>query len=239
MGDMFAPMADYLASIPQWLGRTPSAILVVTAHWEAEQATVTSHEKPSLIFDYYGFPAETYHLTYPAPGDPALASRVAGLLADTGIKVRVDPEYGWDHGVFIPLKVIYPQADIPVVAMSLVSGLDPARHLEIGRALRPLAEEGVLILGSGMSYHNLSNLNGPVPSTQFHRWLDEALSGDAEHRSANLEKWAAAPSARASHPREEHLLPLMVCSGAGTDRPAIRTWAGQMADTPVGAWAFP
>jgi aromatic ring-opening dioxygenase catalytic subunit (LigB family) len=160
-------------------------------------------------------------------------------LAHAGIDVVVDPTYGWDHGVFIPLKVMYPEADIPVVAMSLIAGLDPDRHSAVGAALRPLRDEGVLIVGSGMSYHNQRAMDGEAQSTEFHHWLDGALAGDAEHRRSLLATWATAPSGRASHPREEHLLPLMVASGAGSARPATKLWAGAVGSTPVGAWAFP
>ncbi len=238
MGDLFRPMAEFLASVDSLLPATPSAIVVVSAHWEAPVVTVTGGPRPELIFDYFGFPPETYELTYGAPGSPDLASSSADLLRAAGIDAVVDPGYGWDHGVFIPLKVMYPEADIPVVAMSLQAGLDPDRHTDMGAALRPLRDEGVLIVGSGMSYHNLRMMDGAVPSTEFHRWLDGALAGDAAHRRAELARWSAAPSGRASHPREEHLIPLMVASGAGSDDPAAKLWAGSFGGTPVGAWAF-
>ena len=172
MGDMFRAMGDFLAQFNRLLPATPSAILVVTAHWEARVATLTGGQHPELIYDYYGFPKETYSITYRAPGAPALAEKAAALLRQADIEVVIDPEYGWDHGVFIPLKVMYPRADIPVVAMSLKAGLDPNEHSAIGAALRPLRDEGVLIVGSGMSYHNLSQMgNGPA-AAEFDRWLD-------------------------------------------------------------------
>lgn len=238
MGDLFRPMADFLASVDSLLPASPSAIVVVSAHWEAPVTTVAGGARPDLIFDYFGFPPETYELTYPAPGAPELAGSVAELLRGADIDVAVDPAHGWDHGVFVPLKVMYPGADVPVVAMSLTAGLDPDHHADIGAALRSLRHEGVLIVGSGMSYHNLRVLDGAEASTEFHHWLDGALDGDAEHRRKELSTWASAPSGRVSHPREEHLLPLMVASGAGTDLPATKLWAGSMGSTPVGAWAF-
>jgi aromatic ring-opening dioxygenase catalytic subunit (LigB family) len=125
MGELFRPMAEFLASVDSLLPATPSAIVVVSAHWEAPVATVTAGAHPELIFDYFGFPPETYQLTYAAPGAPALAASVADLLLGSDIDVHVDPDYGWDHGVFIPLKVMYPEADIPVVAMSLRAGARP------------------------------------------------------------------------------------------------------------------
>ena len=133
---------------------------------------------------------------------------------------------------------MYPKADIPVVAMSLKVGLDPDTHTAIGAALRPLRDEGALIVGSGMSYHNLRQLGNGAAAAEFDRWLDGALKGDAAHRRSQLAKWSAAPSGRASHPREEHLLPLMVASGAGSDAAGTKIWNGAVGATPVAAWAF-
>lgn len=238
MADMFRPMGEFLAGFNALLPAKPSAILIITAHWEEPVVTVTGGTNPALIYDYYGFPKETYALTYPAPGSPELAAKVAGLLRQAQIAVEVDPAHGWDHGVFIPLKVMYPQADIAVVAMSLKTGLDPQAHVAIGKALRPLRDEGVLIVGSGMSYHNLRQLgNGPA-AAQFDHWLDGALHGDAAHRQAQLAQWSTAPAGRLSHPREEHLLPLMVASGAGSDAVGRKLWSGLVGPTAVAAWAF-
>jgi aromatic ring-opening dioxygenase catalytic subunit (LigB family) len=238
LGQLFRPMAGFLASVDGLLPARPRAILVITAHWEADIITVTAAPKPTLIYDYSGFPAETYQLSYDAPGAPELAAAVAEHLRQADIKAVIDPGRGWDHGVFIPLKVMYPAADIPVVAMSLQAGLDPEVHAMIGAALRPLREEGVLIVGSGMSYHNMNQPDGALASSQFHQWLDTALGGDAGQRRSRLARWAQAPSARASHPREEHLMPLMVCSAAGGDAPGRKLWDGSVGGTPVAAWAF-
>jgi aromatic ring-opening dioxygenase catalytic subunit (LigB family) len=239
MGEMFQPMAEFLASFDTLLPRTPTAILVVTAHWEAPVVTLTGGTSPELIFDYYGFPRETYELTYPATGSPSLAQDAAKLLAKAGVPVEIDSAYGWDHGVFIPLKVMYPEAQIPVVAMSLRAGLDPNAHVAVGNALRPLREQDVLIVGSGMSYHNLQRMaNGARDSDVFDGWLDDVLVGDASKRAKHLAKWSEAPGGRASHPREEHLLPLMVASGAGSDQPGLKLWPGRVGDTRVAAWAF-
>lgn len=239
MEQVFRPMARFLASVDELLPRRPSAILVVTAHWESATVALTGSPAPELIYDYYGFPPETYELPYAAPGSPELANRAAGLLQAAGIDALVDDRYGWDHGVFIPLKVMYPAADIPVVAMSLQAGLDPEAHHAIGAALRPLRDQDVLIVGSGMSYHNLRQaMNGGRDSVQFHAWLDDALARDTAGRRAALARWSVAPAGRASHPREEHLLPLMVASGAGSDAPARKIWDGAYADTKVAAWAF-
>jgi aromatic ring-opening dioxygenase catalytic subunit (LigB family) len=239
MHELFVGMQGFLADLHKYLPGRPSAILVVSAHWEAEVATFSSGQHPELIYDYYGFPPETYSLKYAAPAAAALAVRAADLLRAAGIATRLDPAHGWDHGVFIPLKVMFPQADIPVLAMSLAADLDPLAHVAMGHALGALRREGVLIVGSGLSYHNLRNFaNGGAAAAQFDGWLDRALDGDAAHRRRELERWAQAPSARAAHPREEHLLPLMVASGAGGDKPATRIWRGIVGDTAVGAWAF-
>ena len=241
MHDMFADMQVFLEGLRQTLPAKPKAILVITAHWEADVVSVTGSARPELIYDYYGFPPETYSLQYAAPASPELAAQAAALLQKAGIANKVEPDYGWDHGVFIPLKVMFPQADIPVVAMSLQAGLDPLAHAAVGRALRPLRDEGVLIVGSGMSYHNLRDFRGGGgrrASEEFDAWLDTALAGDDAHRSAQLAQWSRAPSGRASHPREEHLLPLMVASGAGSDLPAHKMWSGDAGDTRVSAWSF-
>jgi aromatic ring-opening dioxygenase catalytic subunit (LigB family) len=236
---LFQQTEDFLRGIDQYLPAKPSAILIVTAHWEAPVPSFTSGASPALIYDYYGFPPETYALQYTAPGQPALAATAAQLLVQAGFSARTDAEYGWDHGVFIPLKVMYPDANIPVVAMSLQDGLDPGLHCQLGRALSSLRDEGVLILGSGMSYHNLRDFAGQAPASYaFHDWLDQALSGDWASRTDQLSRWRVAPGGVASHPREEHLLPLMVASGAGTDAPGRALWRGEIGPTCAGAWAF-
>jgi len=236
---LYQPVEDFLRGVRSLLPAPPKAILIATAHWEAPVPTFTGGERPELIYDYYGFPPETYALTYPAPGDPALADRAASLIRQAGHSAVVDPQYGWDHGVFIPLKVMYPDADVPVVAMSLLVGLDPTLHCRLGAALQGLRDEGVLIVGAGMSYHNLRSFAAGAPaSCAFHDWLDEALSGNRDERTRQLARWSSAPGGRMSHPREEHLLPLMIASGAGSDRPARRLWRGSVGPTCLGAWAF-
>jgi aromatic ring-opening dioxygenase catalytic subunit (LigB family) len=241
MHDMFAPMQQFLSGLRATLPATPSAILVVTAHWEAPVPTLSGSPSPELIYDYYGFPPETYTLGYAAPAASALAGQAAAALQAAGIRAQVDPAHGWDHGVFIPLKVMFPDADVPVLAMSLQSDLDPKAHVAIGEALRPLRDQGVLILGSGMSYHNLGNFRtgaGGSDAQAFDNWLDTALEGDSKHRAQALARWADAPGGRASHPREEHLLPLMVASGAGSDLPAQKIWSGLVGTTRTSAWSF-
>ena len=171
---------------------------------------------PGMVYDYGGFPAHTYQVVYPAPGAPDLALRVQGLLEAAGLPVALDAQRGYDHGTFVPLAVMFPEAKVPVLQMSLRAGLDPAEHLALGRALAPLRDEGVLIVGSGLSYHNLRQFGraGQAPSQAFDAWLQGAMAASPAARTQALLNWEQAPSARSSHPREEHLLPLMVAVGA-------------------------
>jgi aromatic ring-opening dioxygenase catalytic subunit (LigB family) len=159
----------FLRGLAQTLPAKPKAILVVTSHWETAVPSFTGGANPGLIFDYYGFPPETYQLEYKAPGSPELAARAAELMQQAGLPARVDPDYGWDHGVFIFMKVAFPDADIPVVAMSLHHSLHPELHSRFGEVLAPLRDEGVLIIGAGMSYHNLGQFNEfAAESFEFH-----------------------------------------------------------------------
>ncbi len=200
----------------------PKAILVISAHWEESQPTLTHAANPALVYDYYGFPPESYEITYPAPGSPALAERVAAALEAKGLPARLDDSRGLDHGVFVPLKILYPAANIPVVQLSLVNTLDPALHLRMGEALRALDEEGLLVIGSGFSFHNMRAFFAPAtPETAamnqaFEDWLRETCADPAltdQARRDRLNQWESAPHARYCHPREEHLIPLHVCLG--------------------------
>lgn len=219
-------LASYLRKLPSDVPR-PKALLVISAHWEAKVPTVMTSAQPPILYDYYGFPPASYEITWPAPGNPELAARVRALLANAGIDSAEDNARGFDHGTFIPLKLAFPDADIPTIQLSLNANLDPATHLAIGRALAPLRDEGVLIVGSGMSFHNLRAIFGRDPRTQqvsaaFDKWLGETVTADPDARDARLADWESAPSARACHPREEHLIPLMVIAGAaGTDRGTV------------------
>ena len=212
--------------MPQDTGARPQAVLMVSAHWEESEFTVQSHPAPGMVYDYSGFPEHTYGIRYPASGSPALAQRVQDLLQGAGIAGRRDAERGFDHGMYAPMVVIYPEADMPTVQLSLKRGLDPQDHLAMGRALAPLRDDGVLIVGSGLSYHNL-RLFGPAakqPSAAFDAWLGESLAATGASRSAALAGWQQAPSARQAHPREEHLLPLMVAVGAAEGDAAHRVY---------------
>ena len=211
-------MAAYLSHLADDVGTRPKALLIISSHWETPRPTLNVVAKPSLLYDYYGFPEHTYQLSYPAPGAPELAPRVQALLNNAGIDSELETERGLDHGVFVPMLLSYPDADIPILQISLQENLDPAQHLAIGEALAPLRDEGVLIIGSGMSFHNLRTLRGPegnAASDQFDAWLtDAATDPDPATRRAKLAAWEQAPFARDAHPREEHLLPLMVVAGA-------------------------
>ncbi len=216
-----------LTQMPQQIGVTPKAVLMVSAHWEEREFTLTAHANPPMIYDYSGFPEHTYHVKYAAPGAPPLARRTQALLTGAGIDAQLDPQRGFDHGMYAPMVVIYPNAEMPVVQLSLKRGLDPAAHLAVGRALAPLRREGVLIIGSGLSYHNLRAF-GPaaaVPSAAFDAWLQQAMAlRDPLERTRALTNWESAPSARQAHPREEHLLPLMVAVGAAEQELATRVY---------------
>lgn len=213
-------MVAFMRQLPSRLKR-PEAVLVISAHWEEEIATLLGAETPKMFYDYYGFPDEAYEITYSAPGSPDLAQRVAGLLNRNNIPTRIDPQRGFDHGLFIPLKLMYPEADIPAIQLSLVRGLDPNAHLSLGAGLRALMDENILIIGSGFSFHNMGAFsweggNTPDPANdEFQNWLIEVCSGpiSRSEREQRLIDWQTAPSARYCHPREEHLMPLHVCVG--------------------------
>ncbi len=218
-------MIDFMRVLPEQIAR-PDLILVISAHWEEAVPTLLGAPNPPLLYDYYGFPLETYKVQYPAPGAPEAAQEIADMLLAAGVPARIDPSRGYDHGHFIPLLMMYPEADIPTLQLSLIRGLDPERHLRFGEALRPLLEENVLVIGSGFSFHNMaafawSPSTEPDPANDaFQNWLIEATThaAYADTRSALL-NWAQAPHARYCHPREEHLLPLLVCAGLA-QRPA-------------------
>lgn len=217
MREAFALTERELRALPATLPGKPTAILSISGHWEEEDFAVATGERPPMIYDYTGFPEHTYRIAYPAPGSPDTARRVRTLLTEAGIACIEDPDHGFDHGTFVPVGLMYPQADVPIVSMSLRSNYNPADHLRVGQALKPLRDEGVLILGSGLSYHNMRGFGtaaaGPV-SEQFEDWLMETvLEADPEVRKNRLMDWESAPAARLAHPREDHLLPLMVVAG--------------------------
>jgi len=233
----FDALKAYLAGLLDGLPERPKAIVVVSGHWEERRPTVSTAAAPPMLFDYYGFPEHTYQLNYPAPGAPDVAEKVRALIAGAGIEVLTDDRRGFDHGVFVPFLIVDPQARIPVVMLSLQQDLDPAAHIAVGQAIAPLRDEGVLIVGSGNSFHNLrAFFDGKTSqaSAAFDAWLNEAVSGTAPgERDARLVRWLEAPHARDCHPREEHLLPLMVVAGAAAGDSGRRVFH----DTIAGKWA--
>ena len=209
-----------LNAMPSQIGTTPKAVLVISGHWEERNFSIMSSANPPMIYDYSGFPAHTYRVKYAAPGSPQTAERVRELIEAAGFPAQLDSKRGFDHGTFAPLSVIYPAADVPILQLSLKQGYDPEDHLALGRALAPLRDEGVLIVGSGLSYHNLRAFGtiARAPSAAFDHWLQETLvSASPAERVSRLLKWETAPSARVAHPQEDHLLPLMVVVGAAGD----------------------
>ncbi len=234
-------LAAYLRGLRDLPKTPPKALLVISAHWEEAVPTVMSSAAPPMLYDYGGFPPESYRITWPAPGEPALAARVRTLIEGAGLgSTAEDTQRGFDHGTFVPLKVAYPNADVPTVQLSLVRGLDPQKHVAMGRALAPLRDEGVFIVASGLSYHNLRGLNaqGVPASRAFDAWLRESVPLPESERNACLVAWENAPSARACHPREEHLLPLMVAAGAaGEDRGSV-AFEGSILGVSVSAFHF-
>jgi len=226
MRTMLANLETSLARMPAEIGVTPKAVLMVSGHWEAPEFRVMHAARPGMVYDYGGFPPETYRLVYPAPGAPEIAERAAGLIAAAGLPVALDDKQGFDHGTFVPAYVMYPEAQVPVFQISLQQGYDPARHLALGRALAPLRDEGVLIVGSGLSYHNL-RMFGPqarVPSAAFDTWLGEVMAREPAARTAALLDWESAPYARVCHAEEDHLIPLHVALGAAEGEAATRVY---------------
>lgn len=215
-----------LANMPSEIGETPKAILMVSGHWEENDFAVMSSPAPGMVYDYGGFPAFTYQIKYAAPGAPKVAARVAELLNAAGLPTHLDGSRGFDHGVFAPMQVMYPDAKVPLLQVAIRHSYDPDEHIALGRALAPLRDEGVLIVGSGLSYHNL-RLFGPAakqPSAAFDRWLNEAMMAEPAARLEHLRHWDKAPSARICHPQEDHLIPLMAAVGAAENDKATRVY---------------
>ncbi len=237
----FGSLETYLRGFADTLAERPRAILVVSGHWLEDHPTVNAGASPPLLFDYDGFPDHTYRLTWAAPGEPALAAKVLLLLAAAGIRSESEVARGWDHGVFVPLKVMFPAADIPVVQLSLRKGLDPAEHLAVGAALKPLREKSVLIVGSGQSYHNMGGFSGrrsaDRPAEDFDSWLRASMV-DPDGRDDALLRWVDAPGARAAQPHEDHLLPLMVAAGAASGELGMVHFHGTALGKPISGFRF-
>lgn len=227
MRQHFMTLESSLKALPRQLGVKPKAILMVSGHWEERDFAVVSNPSPPMVYDYGGFPEDLYHIRYPAPGSPELARRAYSLIQEAGLPTHLDPVRGFDHGTYALWAVTHPEADVPVVQVSIRSDYDPEAHLKLGQALAPLRDEGILIIGSGSSYHNLSamlttrqNRNVRGESAQFDSWLEETLVDSPPHRRARrLLEWERAPFARAVHLREDHLIPLHVAVEAAEKEP--------------------
>ena len=224
LGDpLHEKLVDFL-SAPPGLDPRPDAIILISAHWEESIVKVTTAEQPQLYYDYYGFPEESYAITYPAPGSPELANRIVKHLNENGIEAQGDEDRGFDHGMFVPLKLMVPDATIPVVQISMLHSLDAAAHIQLGEVLSPFRFENIFILGSGFTFHNLRAMfrsNGQDPQNEaFEYWLRSVMTSELsyEERKEKLTGWESAPGARYCQPREDHLLPLLVCLGAGQDK---------------------
>jgi len=242
MRQMFAETEREFRALPDRLPEKPKAVLVVSGHWEADAFTVSTSEHPPMVYDYSGFPEHTYKIQYPAPGSPALAARVKQLLSSAGLPVNEDPHRGFDHGTFVPLVLMYPDADVPVVMLSMRSTYDPAEHIRVGQALTALRDEGVLILGSGLTYHNMRGFgrdeSGIVAET-FEYYLGSAISQpDWKVRNDMLVHWENGAAARLAHPREDHLVPLMVVAGAAAEDPGRRVFVDRVFKVPMASYEF-
>lgn len=241
--DAWHKMAGFLRSSASTLPQRPKAIVMVSAHWLESSFTVTSGQTPELIYDYHGFPPHTYDLKYPTPGAPELASSLTELLGQANLPANSDVTRGFDHGMFIPMMLMFPEADIPVVQLSLLKSLDPEVHLQAGRAIASLRDEGVLIIGSGMSFHNMRGYGnprfGPI-SDAFDGWLTQTVEMPWDKRHQALVDWEAAPSARLCHPpyAEEHLLPLMLVAGTAGEDAGRRVFSDQVLETTISAFCF-
>jgi aromatic ring-opening dioxygenase catalytic subunit (LigB family) len=242
MREQYARTEREFRNLPARLPAKPTAILVITGHWEAPEFTVSTALKPPMEYDYHGFPAHTYQIKYPAPGSPQLANRVTALLAGAGVTARGDAERGFDHGTFVPVGLMYPDAEVPVVMLSLKSSYDAQEHIRIGQALQPLRDEGVLIIGSGLTYHNMRGFgrdeSTPV-AVAFERYLHDAIGQpDGAVRKQMLVDWQQAPGARQAHPREDHLLPLMVAAGAAGDDRGHAVFVDHVMKVPMASYEF-
>lgn len=242
--DTWTALGDWMRSIPAMLPQRPTAQLVFSAHWEAREFTLLSTDAPGLYYDYYDFPPHTYELQWPAQPAPELFDSVRRCMREAGLTLAEDAGRDFDHGVFVPGLLMFPQADVPTLQISLRRGLDPAAHLALGRALAPLRDQGVLFVGSGMSFHNMRAFrygdNAPIAGGDaFDNWLAETVcDADAAHRDAALARWENAPGARFAHPREEHLIPLMIIAGAAEQTQGKIAWHGRAMGAPLTAFSF-
>ena len=240
MREMFALTERELAALPARLPIRPKAVLMISGHWEAAEFSVSSAAHPGMEYDYIGFPPHTYQIRYPAPGSPALAARVQELLGTAGLPCRADAGRGLDHGAFVPMHCMYPQADMPLVLLSLKHGYDPEEHFRTGQALTVLRDEGVLIMGSGLSYHDMRGFGSDTATAvaqTFEQFLARVVADPARRREQLL-AWTQAPQARRAHPREDHLIPLMVAAGAAQGDPGRRLFLDHALKVDMGSYEF-
>lgn len=191
-----------LHDVRREVGQAPRAILMISGHWEEHDFMLSSAAHPPMVYDYRGFPDHTYHIRYPAPGAPTLARTVQTMLVNGGVVARLDPQRGFDHGTFSLMHTMYPKADMPLLQLSLKASLDPAAHIQVGKLLAPLRDEGVLIIGSGFSFHDtrsIMNGAGAAASAAFDGWLNETLvDSSPQVREHGLLHWTDAPAARSA-----------------------------------------
>jgi aromatic ring-opening dioxygenase catalytic subunit (LigB family) len=239
---MYVHTESELRGLPARLSIRPKAALVVSAHWETSRFSFATTATPQMEYDYGGFPPHTYQIRYPAPGDPALAEHARNLVAAAGIDVATDSHKGFDHGVFVPLSLMYPQADMPIAMVSVKSNHDPVEHMALGRALAPLRDEGVLIVGSGLTYHNMRGFNqdsATADAEVFTRYLNESVAlENVNARDERLLQWQRGPRARIAHPREDHLMPLLVAAGAAATDPGRVLFAENVMKIPMTSYVF-
>ncbi|TMW67324.1 hypothetical protein Poli38472_012440 [Pythium oligandrum] len=242
----YAELVTWLKAFRKtYLKTTPDAIVIITAHWEENVPTITSAAHPTMLYDYSGFAPEAYQIQYPAPGHPQLAHRIKSLLAEYGLPAKLDSTRGNDHGTFIPMKLMFPEAEVPTVQMSLYDTLDPEQHIKMGEALSSLRDDNILIIGSGLSFHSFKHFFGNKVkanrvSEPFHEFLVDALvhTTDPSERRKKMNQWLQAPYAREVHPREEHLMPLFVATGAGLHEPCQEIYSGLVMDIRTSGFLF-
>lgn len=236
-------LIHFLKHVPKQIP-LPDAIIVISAHWEQSIPTIIASESPPLIYDYYGFPPEAYDIKYPVPGAPDLAKKLFSLVEKNGTRAQLEHRWGFDHGLYVPLKLMYPDALIPCLQLSLINGLDPLQHINLGRALKQLSSENILVLGSGFSFHNMKTFGQTtkdIRNIEFDDWLSETMTGlhlSSTDRENRLINWENAPNARYCHPIEDHLLPLHVCYGI-TETPARKIFSGQVLGKKCSAFLWP
>jgi aromatic ring-opening dioxygenase catalytic subunit (LigB family) len=227
-GAMYDQLEASLHEVRRELGQAPRAVLMISGHWEANYFLLSSAVRPPMEYDYSGFPEHTYRIRYDAPGAPALAERIRAMLERGAVASGLDPQRGFDHGTFTLMHTMYPDAEMPLVQLSLRASYDPAEHIKVGELIAPLRDEGVLIVGSGFSFHNTQAMrsgSGAEASAAFDEWLNDTLiKSSPDERRRRLSRWSTAPAARAAHPREDHLIPLMVAVGAAGDDVGARIY---------------